>query len=155
MNSGGVFEITTPRHLLEKVIHDIERLRANHLDAYAAFDFFVTARHIPDWVYPNDSAKRDALFAKYVELRVCRHLAEGAKHFLATHSCHKQVQDAVRTHNAWGQSWAPGVWEASWGTDELMIRLDPTDPDTSKLGPQICALDLAEKVLAVLIHVIP
>lgn len=57
MKSGGVFEITTPQHLLEKATHDIERLRTNHLDAYAAFDFFVTARHIPNWIYPNDSVR--------------------------------------------------------------------------------------------------
>ncbi|MGB8409291.1 MAG: hypothetical protein WCE58_05215, partial [Gallionella sp.] len=148
------FEITTPKQLLEKATHDIERLKGNHLDAYAAFDFFVTARHIPNWVYPNDSAKCDALFAQYVELRVCRHLGDGAKHFIATDRRHKQVRSTVRTHNAWGNSWDKS-WGNSWGTDELIIRLDPADRDTSQLGAQIRALDLAERILAILKQVVP
>lgn len=155
MATGGLFEIKTPRELLNKALHDIARLRANPLDAYAAFDFFVTARHIPDWLHPNDSASRDAVFAKYVELRICRHLADGAKHFLATHVQHKQVQSTNRTHNAWGRSWAPGSWGDSWGADDLIVRLDPTDADTMQLGCDIRAIDLAEKVLVVLEQVVP
>ena len=154
MKAGGIFEITTPRHLVEKATHDIERLRANPLDAYAAFDFFVTARHVPDWLYPNDAGKRDALFEQYVELRVCRHLADGAKHFLVTHHRHKQVQRTVQTHSAWGRSWGDS-WGASWGREELIVHLDPSDGETGKLGRQIAALKLAEKVITILGRLVP
>ncbi len=155
MASGGLFEIKTPRDLLGKALHDIARLRTNPLDAYAAFDFFVTARHIPDWLYPNDAKGRDAIFAKHIELRICRHLADGAKHFLATHSQHRQIQGADRTHNVWGRSWSRGSWGNSWGTDDLIVRLDSADADTVQLGSSIRAIDLAERVLIVLEKVVP
>jgi hypothetical protein len=154
MNGGGLFELNTPRHLLGKAIHDIERLRVNRLDTYAAFDFFVTARHIPDWLYLDNSTKRDALFGQHVELRICRHLADGAKHFLVTHPRHEQVSATVRTHDVWGGSWG-GSWASRWGKNELMIHLDPADVDTKKLGSSISALDLAEMVLMVLKQIVP
>jgi len=59
-------------------------MRANSLDVYAAFDFFVTVRHLPDWLHPGDrieqKQRRGALFDKHVELRVARHIADEAKH---------------------------------------------------------------------------
>ena len=154
MKSGGLFAIRTPGDLLKKALHDIARLRANPDDAYAVLDFFVAARQIPDWLHPNDSAKRDALFAEYVELRVCRHLGDQAKHFLATQVRHKQVQGTDRTHNAWGKSWG-NSWGNAWGTDDLIVHLDPKDADTIKLGSSVRAIDLAEKVLVVLNEVVP
>ena len=33
--------------------HDLERMRGGPEDAYAAFDFFVTADHIVDWLLPD------------------------------------------------------------------------------------------------------
>ena len=39
--------------LVAKLEHDLERIRAAPEDAYAAFDFFVTADHIVDWLLPD------------------------------------------------------------------------------------------------------
>lgn len=33
---------------------------------------------------------------------------------------------------------------------DLLVRLDPADPDTGTLGTDILALDLAERTLAIL-----
>ncbi len=47
------FELRTPADLLAKLKADGERLRAEPADSHAAFDFFVTAWHLADWVYPG------------------------------------------------------------------------------------------------------
>jgi len=147
----GLFQLETHEDLLAKLRHDLARLRSDPLDAYAAFDFFVTARHYPEWRYANDTAKRDALFSQNVELRICRHLAEGAKHFQATEPRHKQVAGTAFSPGAWAiGAWAKGAWKpGAWG-DGLFISLDPRDPDTASLEARINAVQLAEKTLAIL-----
>lgn len=149
----GFFELQTPHDLLQKARNDLERLRANQMDTYAAFDFFVTARHIPEWLHPKDSASRDRHFSDHVELRVCRHLADGAKHFILTHKQHQQVQTTTRLRGVWGGSWG-NRWGNSWGRNVLIVQLDPADSDTSLLGSRISALDLAEKVLSILEQIV-
>jgi hypothetical protein len=49
----GVFELRTPEDLLGKLRVDLKRLEADPLDQYAAFDFFVSASHMPDWLSPG------------------------------------------------------------------------------------------------------
>ena len=149
MTTTGFFELKSPQDLVKKVRHDIARLRANPIDSYAAFDFFVTARHVPDWLFPRDKSKVADIFKSHVELRICRHLGDGAKHLQATRSTHKQVQDTHRTSDTWGGSWGKS-WGSSWGTNDLTITLDPQDADTVALGPSVRAIDLAEKVLTIL-----
>lgn len=145
----GIFQLQSAQDLVSKARHDIARLRSDPHDAYAAFDFFVTIRHVPDWLYRNQPTKRDELFSKHVELRICRHLADGAKHFEVTHSRHKQVVTTSRSSGAWGDAWAKGVWKPGvWG-DGLFISLDPRDTDTKTIGSRINALELAERALAI------
>ena len=152
MKRQGLFQLPTPQDLLAKARHDLQRLRTNPMDAYAAFDFFVAVRHIPDWLFPHDKQQRDALFSRHVELRVSRHIADGAKHFEVTHPQHIQVA---------GTSAPPPTFQGdSFQTDAfqvggLIIDLDPRDPDTAALGGRIHALPLAERVFAVIEKVVP
>lgn len=46
----GTFDLKSSRHLLDKAKHDLARLRIDPINAYAAFDLFVTLRHIPHWM---------------------------------------------------------------------------------------------------------
>ena len=87
----GIFQLKTASDLLTKLRHDLDRMRANPVDAYAAFDFFVAARHMPEWLYPADSVKKDAMFANNQLLKVCRHLADGSKHFTSRHTSVKDT----------------------------------------------------------------
>ena len=155
MPSKGIFQLQSVHDLVSKARHDIVRLRSDPHDAYAAFDFFVTVRHVPDWLYPNKPAKRDRLFSKHVELRICRHFADGAKHFEATHRQHKQVASTSKSSGAWAAGvWAKAVWKPGvWG-DGLFISLDPADTDTKAIGSRINALDLAERALAIVEKVV-
>lgn len=148
----GLFDLRTPQDLLAKARHDFGRLKSSPLDQYAAFDFFVTARHIPEWVAGPSGDKGAALFQRYVKLRIARHIAEGAKHFEATDPRHKQVSATSVTPGAF----QAGTFSSSaFQTGGLVIALDPADPDTSSLGTRIDALELARRVLAVLEKVVP
>ena len=151
MPPKGIFQLKTPQDLLGKIRRDLERMRHDSLDADAAYDFFVTARHFPEWLYPDDLYKREALFSSHVELRVCRHLAEGAKHFEATEARHKQVADTSTSSGAWAAGvWAKGAWAPGVWADGLFITLDLRDSDTSALGSRISAFQLAERVVDIL-----
>ena len=145
----GLFQLKTPRDLVAKARHDLSRMRADPHDAYAAFDFFVTVRHFPEWLHPNDHSKIESIFSQHLELRICRHLADGAKHFEATHPKHKQVGKTRFSSGAWGNSWAKGSWKPGvWG-DGLFIELDPRDSDVQAFGERISAISLAEKAMVV------
>jgi hypothetical protein len=126
-------------------------MKKDPLSEDAAFDFFVTARHVPDWLEVQGLGSAAALFAQFIELRICRHLADGAKHFIATHSMHKQVQGVTRR---------PGAFQANafsdaFQTGGLEIALDSTDQATLSVGPRISATHMADRVLDVLNKVVP
>jgi hypothetical protein len=146
MKRRGLFNLQTPLDLLAKAEHDLGRLRADPTDAYAAFDFFVAVRHLPDWLHPSDSALRKSLFAKHVELRIARHIADGSKHFEATHAQNIQVAGT----SADPAAYQSGAFQASaFQNGGLIVELDSRDPDTAAIGTRIGALELAEKVFTV------
>jgi hypothetical protein len=101
---------------------------------------------LPDWLHPTDKDKRDALFERYVELRIARHLADGGKHFEATYKHHKQVLSTSASQPAFQ---AGAFQDDVFQTGTLTVELDSTDPDTVTLGARIDALPLAERVFAV------
>lgn len=75
MATTGLFDLQHPEALLRKLVHDFKALEKKPFDSYLAFNFFVTAEHIPDWARNLEIKKQFAL------LRVTSHLANGAKHF--------------------------------------------------------------------------
>ena len=87
MFQGLTKELQTPKNLLAKLQFDFARIESNPLDVYAAFDFFVTAEHLPDWVGVKSIKSREPL------LKVVSHIANGAKHFRATDPKHNSVED--------------------------------------------------------------
>jgi hypothetical protein len=148
MGYSGLFSLQTPQDLLAKARHDIARLRTSPLDPYAAFDFFVAVRHLPDWLHPKDKdkAKRSALFKNHVELRIARHIADGAKHFEATRNHHLQVAGTSTSPGAFQR----GAYQAdAFQIGGLIVELDARDADTLAIGTRVDALSLAEKVLLV------
>ena len=74
----GFLSLTTPEELFDKLTHDIEQFREDPSNSYKAYNFFVTAEHLPDWV--GDRGIKD----KNPYLRISSHLATGAKHFTVT-----------------------------------------------------------------------
>lgn len=157
MKVPSVFGLTTAQDLMRKAEHDLVRFRANPTDVYVAFDFFVTAQNVPEWLYPTKRQKnqREKVFDEFVELRVCRHLGNAVKHLkLENRKDNRQVGSTYLSPGAWGGSWGE-TWGSSWGRGQLMIVLDHTDPDTTILGPEIKALELAEKAMNTLRKLVP
>lgn len=107
--NDGFLYLRTPHHLLKKLEWEYENLQANPGDAWAAFNFFVTAEHMPDWC--------GCVPCKNVEplLQVCSHIANGAKHFNLTNPKHKSVKSIG------------GPWRAGPPGDEK-LALSPSEP---------------------------
>jgi hypothetical protein len=144
----GLFALQSKKDLLKKLEHDFARLKNNPLDQYAAFDFFVTAYHLLDWVYPDSESGQNTDRRKDIEstnalLRVCSHLANGAKHFVAMARKHDSVQDAVVQKGAFqADAFDPEAFQ----TDKLTIQLQGAE--ATELGCEfIECVRLASKIL--------
>lgn len=94
----GVFELHTAEDLFAKLEHDFATLREDPGNSYAAFNFFVTAEHLLDWVYPGYENKkpREDLRNSELVLQICSHIASGAKHFVAQAKQHDSVSGTRR-----------------------------------------------------------
>jgi len=140
----GVFQLQNPSDLLAKLHHDYERLQQAPNDTYVAFDFFVTAEHLLDWLYPGASgrAQRTTERNSQVILQVVSHLATGAKHMIPEDPRHASVQHADVAPSMYGHAqYSTGVY----GGAHLVIELEGAA--ASQLGASITPLRLAKKVL--------
>ena len=132
----------TARDLLRKVRHDDDRLRSAPDDPYAAFDFFVSAYHMLDWLHPDDDASRKAEEKGSLLLQVCSHIANGAKHFHATDKRHTSVADLYLEDGAFqGDAFQDDAFQVGG----LFVELDGQAAKT--FGARLEAIDLAGRVL--------
>jgi hypothetical protein len=144
MNMEGLFQLRAPRDLLAKLRHDYQRLSEAPNDAYVAFDFFVTAEHILDWIHPGvaGKARRSAERNGEILLQVVSHLATGAKHMIPEDPRHQSVQHADVADTPYGHGTYGG---GTYGGRTLVIQLDGAAAEA--LGMRIAPLDLAKQVL--------
>jgi hypothetical protein len=133
---GLTKKLQTPKDLLAKLQFDFERIKVNPLDVYAAFDFFVTAEHIPDWIN-NKSLKR-----KYSLLKIVSHIGNGAKHFRTTNSKHESVKN-VHVEN--GAFQADAFQPNAFDVGDLVVELKGDDAE--QLGSEISVGRLAQMVI--------
>ncbi|WP_047515374.1 hypothetical protein [Vibrio harveyi] len=82
---GFTKKIQSSQDLMLKLKHDLERLKSDPNDVYAAFDFFVTAEHISEW---NGDKK---IRREHELLKAVSHLANSAKHFQVRDKRHNTV----------------------------------------------------------------
>lgn len=136
----GFFELKTPNDLFKKLEYDMKRLKLSPRDAYAAFDFFVTAEHMLDWLYPNKPKQRTADRKDNRLLQICSHIANGSKHFEATGKHHKSVSDTIRHQGAFSSQFSN-----QFDIDRLEVELQ--DDAAAKFGHIVPAVDLAARVL--------
>jgi hypothetical protein len=137
----GIFELQTAAHLLQKLRYDLARLEQNPLDQYAAFDFFVAAEHLVDWIHPNDRQAQRAERDGNVLLQVCSHLASGSKHFVTTAKHHQSVDHTGLKEGAFSQ-------EFSDAFDKSRLEVHLTGEAAMELGDVIWVVPLARAVLA-------
>ena len=94
---------------------------------------------MPEWLYPADSVKKDAMFANNQLLKVCRHLADGSKHFTSRHT-------SVKDTSLKGSAFQPGAFQSdAFQVGRLVVELELTP--ATQLGPEIEAIALAERIL--------
>lgn len=86
MAARGIFNLNTPETLVRKLAQDYTLFEQQPFNPYLAFNFFVTAEHIPDWIGDKDIKKKHSI------LRICSHLANGAKHFEVDPKRHQSVR---------------------------------------------------------------
>lgn len=123
----GLAELRTPADLFQKLRHDLERLISRSGDQYAAFDFFVTAEHIVDWLHPTDRPARESLRNSNPLLRITSHLANGVKHFEATAKHHQSVADVEKQRYV-----QAGYVEEGYVAEPLIVHL--TADEAKNLG---------------------
>jgi hypothetical protein len=127
----GFARIQAPRDLLKKLRRDRKRMEAHPDDEDAAFDFFVTADSMLDWVHPDTPGKREGKTREAHRnreriLQIAYHIASGAKHFEATADQHKSVRGIDRELSGFDpSSFSTDAFNVeSFAMSGLHVRLD-------------------------------
>lgn len=144
MTMRGLFQLQSAHDLLAKLRHDYGRLREAPNDPYVAFDFFVTAEHLLDWVYPGalGRSSRTAERDSHAILQVISHLATGAKHMVPEDRRHVSVQHADVASSTYGDA---EYGTATYGSSHLVVNLEGAA--AAELGVAVTPLKLATRAL--------
>jgi len=133
----GIFTLRTPLDLLGKLEADFRRMQSSHPNSvaahYAAFDFFVTAEHLPDWVKGVSDVSLTSL-RRYEDGALVSHVASGAKHFHVKDDRHKKAKGTAIVG-----CFDPNVFDSSFDVTRLVILLENGEP--------VDVLDVAERVI--------
>jgi hypothetical protein len=114
------------------------------LDVDAAFDFFVTAYHLLDWLHPGIANKhrRDKIEKNSMLLQVASHLANGSKHFEATARKHQSVKETMRRE---GPFQANAFQQDAFDVGDLLVHLEGAA--AAHLGTPISVVQLASRLV--------
>ena len=140
----GLFELRTAADMFEKLEAEYKALSAAPADSRAAYNFFVTAWHLLEWLYP-DQARLKSVRDTQAILQVCEHLAVGAKHFRPTATRLRSVTETGRAHYWAAGYWHPRYWARGYWRDSLVVELDGAARDA--FGPQMDVLPLAREAM--------
>jgi hypothetical protein len=107
----GFFDLRTPTDLLRKLEREYEHWKADPLNTDLAWNFFITAEHLPDWLARAGGPRLPTGFSygnikrEKPLLRLCSHLASGGKHFTPRKKEHQSV-----TSTRQREGWVKGGW---------------------------------------------
>lgn len=138
----GFAELRKPIDLVRKLEFDLRRINKSPLDQYAAFDFFVTAEHILDWLYPESKKDRETHRSSEALLRITSHIANGAKHFEAKAGHHTSVIEIEKNRYV-----EPGYVEDGYFLEPLLLHLSNDEANNLKTDTHVEVSWLAEMVL--------
>jgi len=128
---------------------EYSRLLEDPTDQYAAFNFFVTAEHIPDWLYPKRKGKeeRENLKNSTIALQICSHIANGGKHFQLEAKHHTSVSDYDRVGGYFPDGYFPkGYFPYRYfPRSQLLVHL--SGEARKELGLTIPVISLAEDIV--------
>jgi hypothetical protein len=148
-STAGFFTLRSARDLCSKLEHDYRRIESAPTDAYAAFDFFVTAEHLLDWVYPRTAGKpqRTRARASSILLQICSHVASGAKHFEVEDPRHESVSGTVAGGGYFAPSYFSSLYFPSSYFAEPHLVVELAGKAKMKYGPKVPVLVLAKQLL--------
>jgi hypothetical protein len=161
------FDLKTPSDLLHKLEREYDRWKADELNVDLAWNFFVTAEHVADWVYYQDMPTSMKTRADLLDnekpsdfkmnpsrplLRICSHLANGGKHFhlgncklTSVASTRKRGAGTFAARTFAARTFASGVF----ARPALVVDLVPGEQQALSLAEaSIKALNLAADLLA-------
>jgi hypothetical protein len=150
MPMKGLFDLQTPEHLLHKLEWEYTQWQADPLNTYQAWNFFVTAEHLPDWLArAGPRLPQGFSYGKFKQekplLRICSHLASGGKHFRPRDEHTSVTSTRQRSGYVKPGYVKPGYVKSS----ALVVELTPDEQQALSLAEaSIEALNLAAAVLA-------
>lgn len=133
---AGFFQLATASDLMQKLRWEHKNVCTHPGNAWHAFNFFVTAEHMADWLDKIPLRKTEPL------LRICSHIANGGKHFTVDPARHASI--SIARHNG---VYEAGVFEEGVYEECLVIDLEASEA-TLMGRRQIEAAELATQVLA-------
>jgi hypothetical protein len=139
MPMHGFFDLQRATDLLGKLERDYARLQQDSEDVDLAYNFFVTAENMPEWV--KDKAFKHVIQQQELILTLCNELTTGAKHVTAGKE-KPAIASAERDRYVEEGYIEPGYFE-----EPLLVRLSPTRA-TQRGQEAIDVLTLAGEVLA-------
>lgn len=144
---NGFFSLRTARDLREKLEVDFSRLSRSNPSSieaqYAAFDFFVCAEHIPDWLATTAGGSISS-HRSYPDGALVSHIANGAKHFQVKNPRHTTVKDTAAIAGAFD---AGAFARSAFQVAKLVVELES--------GASEDVLEVAARVIAHWRNVLP
>lgn len=144
-NKQGFFSLKTAEDLREKARADLQLMTEDPMDSFRVFNFFVTARHVPEWKW--GAAVANTFISSSPAMRICRHLGDGAKHFELTSKKLTQVQNLNEHDGAFDSA---AFDSGAFDTSELRVELDPPEAQAAGLPQSVEVVQLAQAVMVVL-----
>ncbi len=139
----GIFDLLEPIDLLKKLHYEFQLLKKEPDNAYIAFNFFVTAEHILDWLYPKgaNKKKRKQERANSILLRICSHIANRKDPH------HQSVSGTIHVGGYWPREYFPKEYFPAgyFPESNLIIRLD--GEAKKQLGESITVIKLATMII--------
>jgi hypothetical protein len=149
---NAFFEMKEALDLLRKLEH--ERWKAEPLNVDFAWNFLVTAEHLPDWMgrtHQGPPLLGGASIDKFKEdrpiLRICSQIANGAKHLVTKPKQHTSVDRTVIETTAYVEE---GYITEGYFDEESMLRVYLTPDEVVALGrvaADVDALWLADRIM--------
>ena len=139
----GLFGMDSPGEMLNKLEKEYRELCANPNDRDVAMNFFVTANHIPDYICPNSKSEQATMRRANAALAACEYVANEGKHSFVGNKniiavSHTELKGAAFDFGAFDSN------ASQTGVPTIHLKGEAA----TELGPEISALQLAEKVLS-------
>ena len=136
----GFVELRNVKDYWKKLLFDFDHLRENEEHTYTAFNFFVTAYHLIDWIFEGQKSEERTELHQKPLMKLCSHIANGAKHFHIDSKRHKSVKKIEKDRYV-----EEGYVEEGYFEEPIIIYL--SEPLKSKFGESISVVDLAEQII--------